>query len=70
MDRRSRDDAEGRRENNSQHPAKWNGEREMTPHLIRALRREIRDAYREHVAKGSVRPFRVDVRRLEEEMNP
>lgn len=39
----------------------------MTPHLIRALRREIRDAYREHVAKGSVRPFRVDVRRLEEE---
>jgi len=39
----------------------------MTPHAVRALRREIRDAYREHVAKGSVRPFRVDVRRLEEE---
>ena len=55
------------RENNSQHPAKWNGEREMTPHLIRAIRREIRDAYRAHFAK-SAQPFRVDVRRLEEEM--
>ena len=39
----------------------------MTNRLIHALRREIRDAYREHVAKGSVSPFRVDVRRLEEE---
>ena len=39
----------------------------MTNRLIRALRREIREAYREHFAK-STRPFRVDVRRLEEEM--
>ena len=39
----------------------------MTNRLIHALRREIRDAYREHFAK-SARPFRVDVRRLEEEM--
>ena len=38
----------------------------MTNRLIRALRREIRDAYRAHFAK-SARPFRVDVRRLEEE---
>lgn len=38
----------------------------MTPHLIRAIRREIREAYRAHFAK-SARPFRVDVRRLEEE---
>jgi len=41
----------------------------MTPHLIRALRREIREAYQKHFTK-SVRPFRVDVRRLEEEANP
>ena len=40
----------------------------MTPHLIRALRREIREAYREHFERSD-RPFRVDVRRLEEEMN-
>ena len=38
----------------------------MTNRLIRALRREIRDAYREHFERSD-RPFRVDVRRLEEE---
>ena len=36
----------------------------MTNRFIRALRREIRESYREHFAK-SARPFRVDVRRLE-----
>ena len=35
----------------------------MTNRLIRALRREIREAYRTHFAK-SARPFRVDLRRL------
>jgi hypothetical protein len=38
----------------------------MTNRLIHALRREIRDAYREHFTK-STRPFLVNVRRLEEE---
>ena len=40
----------------------------MTNRLIHALRREIREAYRAHFTK-STRPFRVDVRRLKEEMN-
>ena len=37
----------------------------MTNRLIRALRREIRESYREHFERSD-RPFRVDVRRLEE----
>lgn len=40
----------------------------MTYRLIHALRREIREAYQKHFTK-STRPFRVDVRRLEEEMS-
>lgn len=35
----------------------------MTNRLIRALRREIREAYREHFERSD-RPFRVDLRRL------
>jgi hypothetical protein len=35
----------------------------MTYHLIRALRRAIRDAYRAHFERSD-RPFRVDLRRL------
>ena len=37
----------------------------MTNRLIHALRREIREAYREHFEQSD-RPFRVDARRLEE----
>ena len=40
----------------------------MTNRLIHALRREIREAYREHFERSD-RPFRVDARRLEEEMS-
>ena len=36
----------------------------MTNRLLRALRREIRESYREHFERSD-RPFRVDVRRLE-----
>ena len=37
----------------------------MTNRLIRALRREIRESYREHFERSD-RPFRVDLRRLAE----
>ena len=37
----------------------------MTNRLIRALRREIRDAYQKHFERSD-RPFRVDLRRLAE----
>ena len=37
----------------------------MTNRLLRALRREIRAAYREHFERSN-RPFRVDLRRLAE----
>ena len=37
----------------------------MTNRLIRAIRREIRDAYRAHVERSN-RPFRVELRRLAE----
>ena len=37
----------------------------MTNRLLRALRREIREAYRAHFERSN-RPFRVDLRRLAE----
>ena len=42
----------------------------MTPHLIRALRREIREAYMAHIQAGKHSPFRVDIQRLIERGEP
>ena len=40
----------------------------MVNRLIRALRREIREAYRAHLQAGKPSPFRVDIQRLIERL--
>ena len=42
----------------------------MTNRLIRALRREIREAYRAHIQAGKHSPFRVDIQWLMERGEP